>query len=337
MVKFIGKLKPFDKVSLVTFNTAAFVDFPLKELGDATEMIRFIREIEPGGGTNIYNGMVLGYEELLKNYEEKKVNRLILLTDGYGETEPKTVVEKSREYNAKGIGISAIGVGYDYNSALLQLLTLETGGLMEHAGLSGDIYEAFEKQLSELIFPVAREAKLTLKYNHKIRFKRLFGFPLRSDKNNIATFDIGSLFMGQNRIALAQFDLENPTREIEEMPVIIELSYFDLAEEKYVSYTQEARLSWTDEDPKLDLFVEQETKKLYAIAILNQSMKVMADAFAEENIPKAKNALERAFEQISELYPNAKDEDVDKLVAQMANYSVALDNFERKKKIEQNK
>ncbi|MCD4736943.1 MAG: VWA domain-containing protein [Bacteroidales bacterium] len=334
MVKFVGNMRSYDKVSLVTFNTDAFVDIPLQEVGDGSSIKDYIEEIEPGGGTNIYNGMVQGYEQLLNNYDEQRMNRLILLTDGYGETEPKIVVEKSKEYNEKGIGISAVGVGYDYNSALLTLLTQEAGGLMEHAGRSDDIFSAFENQLASAIFPVGKEAKLTIRYNSKIKFNHLFGLELESDKNDEATFKIGNLFMGQNVISLAQFDLKNPTPEIEQMPVILEISYFDLVSEEYVMYCEKAFLTWDEEYPQLEMLIDQEQKKLYAIAVMNQSVKVMADAFAEDNVPKARYTIERALEQMNELYPDAKDEDVEKLVAQMSNYTKALDNYERKQKIE---
>ena len=337
MIRFVDNLRPQDKVTLVTFNTNAFLDMPMEPLSNKEKIRDFIRDIEPGGGTNINNGMVIGYEELLKHYDPARMNRLILLTDGYGATEPKMVVEKSKEYNEKGIGISAIGVGDNYNSALLTLLTDESGGLMMHAGISNDIYTAFEQQLYSMIFPVAKEARLKIRYNPKIRFNHIYGMPVKEHENDEVTIEIGNLFMGQNDIALAQFDLHNPTPEIEEMPVIIEISYWDLVAERRVEYCEQAFLTWDDEDPQLEMLVDQEQKKLYAIAVMNQSMKVMADAFAEENIPKARYTIERAFEQMKELYPGAKDEEVEKLVAQMANYSKALDNFERKQKIEQNR
>ncbi|MFH2095760.1 MAG: VWA domain-containing protein, partial [Bacteroidota bacterium] len=150
MVEFTGKLRPDDYVCLVTFDTDAYIDIQLGRRGTGSELKRIISEIEPGGGTNIYNGMVLGYEQLLKSRNTDRAKQLILLTDGYGETEPAIVVEKSKEYNDKGLNISAIGVGEDYNYALLSLLTQNQGGLLSHAGESKDIYKAFETQLSGL-------------------------------------------------------------------------------------------------------------------------------------------------------------------------------------------
>ncbi|MCD4666106.1 MAG: VWA domain-containing protein [Bacteroidales bacterium] len=134
MLKFIDKLALADNVSIILFNEESYLVIPLQPQGDGKELKMVISDIEAGGFTNIYKGMVMGYEELQKHFNQNKINKLILLSDGYGETEPRIVIEKSKEYNSMGLGLSAIGVGDDYNYALLSLLAEESNGLMTHAG-----------------------------------------------------------------------------------------------------------------------------------------------------------------------------------------------------------
>lgn len=334
MLKFIDEMHPRDRAALVSFNHHAFVDVPMQPLGSKEIMRNAIRDLEPGGLTHIYNGMLLGYNELLKSEDSDRMRHLILLSDGYGSDEPKQVVDLSKEHVRKGIGISAIGVGEDYNAALLTLLAAESGGLMEHAGQSDMIYEAFSNQMSNLLYPVGRDASLTIHHNSQIKLRYVHGLPFRDQKNYTTTCDIGKLFIGQDKIALVQFDLDNPGKEIENMPVIVELSYYDLAEKQVVTYSYEARLIWSDEDPQLDVVSDQEQRKIFAIAVINQSMKVMADAFAQNNPAEARHAIERGIAQIMELYPGARENEVEKLLAQMSNYLLALENFERKQRIE---
>lgn len=334
MLKFVEEMHPNDRAALVSFNHHAFVDVPMQALGSKEKMRNAIRDLEPGGLTQIYNGMLLGYNELLKNEDPDRLRHLILLSDGYGSDEPKQVVDLSKEYHKKGIGISAIGVGEDYNAALLTLLAAESGGLMEHAGQSDQIYTAFSKQMSNLLYPVGRDATLTIRHNSKIRLRHVHGLPFRDQKNFTTTCDIGKLFIGQDRFALVQFDLVNPDKEIEHMPVIVELSYYDLGEKERITFSYEARLTWSEDDPQLDMFSDQEQKKVFAIAVINQSMKVMADAFAQNNPAEAKHAIERGIAQIMELYPGARENEVEKLMAQLSNYLLALENFERKQRIE---
>ncbi|MFH2140832.1 MAG: VWA domain-containing protein [Bacteroidota bacterium] len=339
MMTFVDRLRPDDNVCLVTFNSDAFIDMPLQKRASGKELKNLINEIEPGGFTNIYNGMVLGYEQLLKSKNPERIKQLILLTDGYGETEPKIVVDKSKEYNAKGLGISAIGVGLDYNYALLKLLTDEQGGLIEHAGESKDIYKAFENQFAKMIFPVAKEAKLDIIFNDKIRYNQLYGAkPETSAKSkDRISIRLDNLYSGYNKLIIAQFDLLKPDQTIENEPVVLELSYIDLETNKLVKEVTKAHLEWESSTGKMALIIDMQQKKLYAIAVMNQSIKVMVDAFVMNDIPKAKYAIERAMEQVKELFPHAEDKDIEKLIGTMANYAKAIDNTIRKNLIEENK
>ena len=329
MAKFIDELRPKDYVSLITFNTEPYVEIPMQPVGDGVRIKQIINEVEAGGGTNIYNGMVLGFDKLIEVYDPNKTNQLILLTDGYGITEPKIVVAKAKEYIAKGIGLSAVGVGEDYNFALLELLTEQSNGLMNHAGQSEDIYTAFKNQLSSVVFPLGREAKLEIIYNDKLVLDNFFGMPIAEKKENKIVINIGDIYSGMNKVSLAQFKLHMPDENIKNKPVTIKLSYFDINKGQVVSQSKDAMLEWNPETGKLDLIIDYHQKKLYAIAIMNQSIKVMVEAFACENYEKATQTYERAKEQIKELFPNADDMDVNRISQQMAIYAEAIVNYQK--------
>ena len=297
-------------------------------------MMQAIRDIEPGGLINIYQGLFLGYEVLNKNQSPERTSHLILLFDGYGSDDLKKTVEMSKQYNQKGIGISAIGIDDHYNAALLHLLSSESGGLMEHAGKADMIYGAFNDQLANLLFPVGKDATLSIHHNKKIEFRHVHGLAEKSAEKHKSVYEIRNLFMGQQKIALAQFDLHQPGKEIENLPVIIELSYFDFEKKEQVTYAYQAVLQWSDDDSQLDLIHHREQKMLYAIAIMNQSVKVMADAYAANNIPAAKHALEDSIGQVRELFPQADEKEVELLMSRLSNYLLALNNVERKKLLE---
>lgn len=324
MEEFIGNLSNNDNIAIVSFESDPYLDYSMQRKGTGATAKQRIAEIEAGGGTNIYKAMVMGYEELLKHNTAERASHLILLTDGYGMTEPAEVVAMSKSYNQQGLGLSAIGVGEDYNSALLTLLTVDQGNLLEHVGEAEGISAAFNNQLSNLLFPVAKDAKLEIVYNDKIVFKKLYGLDEKSNVAGKATFDLNDLYSGYNKVALAKFSLEKADKSIEKKPIVVRLTYTDLETKKKVTVSEKAFLVWDPSLQKIDLVVEQEMKKLYAVAIMNQSMKVMAEAFVAKDYEKAKHAVDRAIAQVKEVYPKAEDEDVDKLVAQMVNYTKAL-------------
>ncbi len=331
LINFVGSLRPSDIASLVIFDTEPELLETGKLQGRQDDFISMISSIVAGGGTNIYKGMVLGYEEVLKNMQPKGTNRLVLLTDGYGETEVKVIVDKSKEYNAKGIELSAIGVGEGYNQPLLKLLSTHGGGLFQHVGSAGNLQETFRRELAGMLYPVAKDVKVEILYNDKIVFKQLYGFPFSQGSGQIVKMELNNVYPGLNKLALVKFDLNKPDKSIENKPLVVKMSYFDYRLNKNVTTEEKAYLKWQEASGKLELIMEQEQKMLYAIAIMNQSLKVMADAFSADDFTKAETAVKRAIEQIDELYPDARQKDVENLYRTLKEYADILRQYKLNK------
>jgi hypothetical protein len=324
LIKYVSRLRPTDIVSLVAFSDDSTVMIPAQKVGDGRYFRERIGDITSEGGTDIYKGMVDGYEQVLKNYIPNGTNRVILLTDGYGITPTEVMVNKSSEYNKKGIELSAIGVGEDYNQSLLSLLATVGGGLINFVGDSKDINGVFEKELSSVLSPCAKELSVEIIHNDKIIFKQLYGYPSRKNANNTIIMDIKNVYSGLNTLALVKFDLNKPDKSIEDAPVIIRMNYYDFKKQKTVSKEEKAYLKWTPSTGKLELIIESQHKKLYAIAILNQSLKVMAEAFEKKDYKKALSEIQNTINQVKVLYPDSKDSDVEELVNSASNYSLSL-------------
>jgi hypothetical protein len=332
--KFVKLLRPQDIASLIIFESEPEILIEAGKMeGKQNEFLSLIKSVEAGGGTNIYKAMILGYEEILKNMIPKGTNKLILLTDGYGETEPKIVLNKSKEYNDKGILISAIGVGRDYNQPLLKLLTEQGGGTFQHIENSYNLEQSFDNELTSLLFPVASNVKIDIIYNDKIVFNQLFGFPCISNSNNTTKVNIDNIYPGYNKLAIIKFDLNQIDKSIEEKPIIVKISYFDLNSKTNMLIEQKIFLKWEDSDSSKELIYEAELKKLYAIAIMNQTLKVMADAFSVNDFVKAETAVNRGIEQINELYTDIIDNEVKLIFKTLKSYSLILRQYRLNKYI----
>jgi hypothetical protein len=324
LLNYISKLRKTDIVSLIAFDTKSTVLVPAQMVGDGSYFRDMIEDIQAGGGTDIYNGMVDGYEQVLGKFLPKGTNRVILLTDGYGITPPDEMVEKSKEYNAKGIELSAVGVGYGYNQAMLSLLATTGGGLINFVGEANKLDKVFVHELTSVLSPCAKNVTVEICYNDKIVFKQLYGFPVQKQGNNKAEMKLDNIYSGLNTLALVKFDLNKPTQETEKSPVIIRMMYYDFKKQKDVVLEEKAYLKWVPATGQFELIMEAQHKKLYAIAILNQSLKVMAEAFANQDNKAALTAIKSSMAQIKKLYPQSEDEDVQKLVTTIEGYSLAL-------------
>jgi hypothetical protein len=256
----------------------------------------------------------------------------VLLNIFESKKETEELLKKSKEYNKKGLELSTIGVGEGYNQSLLSLLATEGGGLMSFIVDSKNINSVFEKELNSILSPCAKDLTVEITYNNQIVFKQLYGHPF-TKTNDIVTMTLNNVFSGLNTLALLKFDLNKPTKEIEKEPVIIKMNYFDYKKQKRVYTEEKAYLKWVPATQNFEILLETQHKKLYAIAVLNQSLKVMSEAFAVKDNQKALVEIQNTISQIKNLYPEAKDADVEKLVASATDYADALTQLIKNKKV----
>lgn len=329
LATFMNALRPTDRVSVVAFNHDMQVLIPSQLKGDGKHLQDAILDIQAGGGTNIHVGLMEGYKQVAANLVPKGVNRVVLLTDGFGSTPVDKIVGDSKGWNAKGIELSCVGVGAGYNQALLTHLATVGGGLLHYAGAAEDIDRAFAAELESVLLPIGTDMHVEVEYNKKIIYRQLYGFPTVQQSPTVVAMRQNTMQPGLNKLALVKFDLHQPSASIMDQPVIVRLAYTDVETGKHVMVEERAALEWTDYSETLPLLMEQQQKKLYCIAIMNQSLKVMAENFAIEDEVAARNAITSALEQVNRVYPDASDADVQELVRELNTYSHALRQYQK--------
>lgn len=127
-VQVLRNLRPQDIFSVVTFSDRAEVIIPAAYQQDRGRLEAKIQMIQPSGATEIFQGLEAGVKEVLRSLDPRRINHIVLLTDGhtYGdEPECLTLAAKVAE---QGIGISAMGIGQEWNDIFLDVLATRTGG-----------------------------------------------------------------------------------------------------------------------------------------------------------------------------------------------------------------
>src|SRR3972149_2936791 len=128
---FLHSLASNDIVSIVIFSTNARVLAPAKKVGDGSWIESAINELRPDASTNLYDGLMLGFREVERNFDVRRNNRVILLTDGIatvGVPDPNRIANDARVYNDRGIFLSTIGLGRKKNDSLLSTLARQGKG-----------------------------------------------------------------------------------------------------------------------------------------------------------------------------------------------------------------
>ena len=320
LIKFIEQLDTDDMVSIVVFNDGATLAVPASKLRNKNAVIDIIHAIQAGGGTNIYSGMVMGFEEVKKLKTANSIDRVILLTDGYGSTPPEEVIAEAKKHIASGIELSCVGVGIDYNQELLSLMASAGGGLLHLASTSEGIEEVFQRELESILYPMAKEAQLTVRYNDQIVYRQLYGYANEKVTSGKMNVEIPHLFPGLSQMALVKFDLINPTKAIVKKKVVVTLEYKDPVTHKLVTLEKKIHPEWTDATGELDMAIDKEHKKVLAVAIANQSLKQMSNSFESGNNEAAKASLESAIAQLHNLFPDATPSELLAVVDQLQVY-----------------
>lgn len=329
----IGKLNKDDIVSIITFDTDATILVSATRVRNGSELKQAIDSLAPGGSTNLNAGLMLGYQEVQKNYKKDSTNRVILLTDGIanvGIVDPKKIAIASSEYNGQGIDLSTIGVGLDLDKELLGTLAKSGRGLFHFVADSQDIEKVFSTELQSLISPVARRAELNVDYDADLKLEKVFGYAPNSRKNGV-TIPIDDMNSGLTQVVMMEFKLNNNEMAKNSYSVKIRLSYFDIEKKKMVEENQEAILMVTQNKSENNL-KDLEVKKNYTIAQLAQSMFEMSEAAKAKKYLDAENLVNTSVAKTRERFPSMEDKDIKYVLNIVENYQRELKTYNQNQK-----
>lgn len=205
-VKFLAdSLAPEDKVAIVAFADSAKVIATPEQVHNRDSVRRAVDEIDLldiGGGTQMALGMRAAIEEVKKNLDTSRLNRVLVLTDGqtYEETACIDLVQQNREQ----ISFSTIGVGVEFNEKLLMRLAQDSNGKYHFIGNPAEIPNIFEDELLGLRSVTVRNGRIDVTLSQGVQVRESFraspeiyamGSPLVGEDRKIS-YDIGDLETG---------------------------------------------------------------------------------------------------------------------------------------------
>ncbi len=177
-VELVARLGPQDLFSLVTFDSAAVLRFPAGPVQNRARMQRLIRGLDAGSGTNIYDGLQLGYREVRKHSKRDGVNLVLLLSDGEvneGVTDPAQFEKLTAQHADAEIQTSAVGLGMSFNEELMSRVARSGQGNYHFIKQSQDTVAVFRRELDDLTQVVARAVRVRIHLADGVGFLRALG------------------------------------------------------------------------------------------------------------------------------------------------------------------
>ena len=161
-IQVLRNLRPQDILSVVTFSDRAEVVIPASFYQERSRLEAKIQMIKPSGATEIYQGLEAGVKEVMRSLDSRRVNHLVLLTDGHTYGDEQQCLALASKVAEHGIGISAMGIGKEWNDIFLDVLATRTGGSSAYIAQPQDIKRLLLEKFNALAQTYAEDISLIL-------------------------------------------------------------------------------------------------------------------------------------------------------------------------------
>ncbi len=249
---FLATLNRDDIVSLVTYSDSATLLRQAQPVGDGSWIASTVEQIYPDANTNLHAGLMLGLEEVAKNYDASRNNRVILLTDGIaneGVIDPAQIAADALAYNERGIYVSTIGLGLDFNDGLLSTLAEQGQGGYSYVDSAQEMERVFRERAAGVKERVASDLSLTLVPQPGVRLVELTDLvdAPPSEGVNLLLPPVGA---GDSAVLLARFEVDPAAQTekpgAERALVHVRLRYVDEETQQPVTVEEMVSVALTD-------------------------------------------------------------------------------------------
>jgi Ca-activated chloride channel family protein len=176
-IELVRQIRSTDSLSIVSFNDRAQVLIPAGVRMDRGKVETSIRMLKPSGGTEIYQGLNSGYNEMLRIKRQGCINHMILVTDGHTYGDEAACLELARDAQLQQIGISALGIGNKWNDEFLDSLTTLTGGTSFYVKKPEDIRRFLKDKViglgqsfaDQVVFKYENVTNVNLRYAFRLQ------------------------------------------------------------------------------------------------------------------------------------------------------------------------
>lgn len=159
-------LRDGDRIAMSVFSDVPHLILPPSRYDEDTKkkFESVVDEIQTGGMTALFAGLDLGLKQAQEMRSDN--NLTLLLSDGQanvGETDLEIVGNFAKDGADRGLIVSTLGVGLDYNEALMTEIATQGKGRFYHVQSPGEIAQTMTAELGEAADLAARDVKVHIK------------------------------------------------------------------------------------------------------------------------------------------------------------------------------
>lgn len=312
----VDEIEENDKLGIVEYDDRINTLWPLRFNTSKNMVKKLINNLQARGSTNLCGGLVSGIEEIQKSYDQERVNRVLLLSDGLanqGITSPARIADIVTKAANSGLTVSTIGVGLDYNEDLLQNIAECGKGNYYYIEDPVQIKEIFQEELSSIFKTVAKNVNVKFTGSQIVKSLNAYGYKESGD-NNIKTITLANMYSGEEKMVLLKISVKPDKKGVQDLG-ILSLSYYDCFVNENVSF----EISLTIDASIDSVEVEKSVKKEVA---------------AEAELIRADDEHEKYVKQFEEGRKVEAERNISQLLNSLSQKNQKLSNVKLRKKID---
>jgi len=170
----IDELHDDDALAVVTFSDRAEVLLPSQWGVNRAYAKARISSMLASGGTEILQGIQAGLGEIDKLHGGHVTSHLVLLTDGQTYGDEEDCIAEARLAGARRVGITAMGIGEDWNDALLDEIAAQSGGTSAYISSPAQVRALLRQKVRGLGSVFAQGLTMEFRYAEGVEVERAF-------------------------------------------------------------------------------------------------------------------------------------------------------------------
>jgi len=240
----VDRMRERDVLAVVEYDDEISVLWPASPVESKAMIKRRIAGLTPRGSTDLCGGLMRGVDEAVPYRDGADITRVILLSDGlanHGVTDPHEIYRLVRQAKRRGVTVSTMGLGLEYNEDLMQGIAENGGGNYYYIENPQQMGRIFGRELETLFTTVAKDVVVRFRGGRKVNDVEVYGYAFEIEGDE-AVIPLENFYSEEERSLLLKLELD-PARAGELDLGEIELVYCD-------------QLTGEDVASRLDLSVE---------------------------------------------------------------------------------
>nr|MDQ3367357.1 VWA domain-containing protein [Myxococcota bacterium] len=187
-----------DRVAIVSFDDVVTIDAPFTDVIDRARLHTVVDALRPRGGTNLHDGLRAGFTMLGENPTDERQNRVVFLSDGLatvGITTQATIISMASSFISRGIGLTTIGVGNDFDVELMRGLAERGAGNFYYVEDAAAATEVFAQELAYFLSPLAMDIRIEVATPPTWEMKSVVGSKLWQAGPSQGRMEIPAVFL----------------------------------------------------------------------------------------------------------------------------------------------